>query len=208
MGHRLRLFAGERAVLAHYVPLLPSMEFYRLTPGASHIVLPLEDAILDKFRGRYGSGVTLSEYCSLTSCDADFALEASRDGALVYLETDYFGGIGYQAAAFWRGGIQVIEPHFHFARVEAARPPRSGSLIWQVLRHGVSRLLGKDPLVGQKQPPAREDWPINRALLAMGVSPTDSEDAFDVFGLGLYRSHAVIRAKAEKAAVELPVDSS
>jgi len=39
-----------------------------------------------------------------------FLVNLSRGGAVAYIETDYFGGVGEQAAASWRAGSPVFPP--------------------------------------------------------------------------------------------------
>ena|SRR5262245_24042472 len=77
--------------------------------SAGLAILPLRDTDLDSFLDRPFS--SNPEHASLLS--EEFMGElgtASRGGALMYFETDYFGGQGTQAAAVFQDGALVFGP--------------------------------------------------------------------------------------------------
>lgn len=40
----------------------------------------------------------------------NFALEASKEGSIAYVEAEYFGGVGYQCAVVWQNEAVVLGP--------------------------------------------------------------------------------------------------
>lgn len=111
MGHAVRLFAGPKLALRPFLEALPGACAYALTPLAPAYVLPVDDDILDALHARNGTGEWLDAPSHpkaapprLTTTDVDFAQRASAGTALAYLETEYFGGTGWQSAAVWIDG--------------------------------------------------------------------------------------------------------
>jgi hypothetical protein len=96
----------------------------------------------------------------LTSSEASVFAESSLAGPLGYVETEYFGGTGSQAAVLWERGRVTLGP----LRFET---------IWDESTQAV-RELGT---------PA-----INAVLAKLGVSKRPGEDEFDALGLGRLRS--------------------
>jgi hypothetical protein len=122
MGHNIYLYAGHLEVLRHYAETSPLVRLYRLTPGADLVVMPVDDVLQDDLHRRHGTGEWL-ETLRLTTADVAFAAVMSRRGALAYLETDYFGGAGRQAAALWAGGASAIRPLSMSGEQSAGRLP-------------------------------------------------------------------------------------
>lgn len=87
------------------------------------------------------------------------------EGPALYLETDYFGGRGRQAAALFDGGLVMWTRH-------VSGPGRTR-------RSWLSRIL--DGLA-----PSRS--PINDGLAGLGVVPPRGMDAFDYLGMDRFRS--------------------
>ena len=135
MAHHLHLFAGHPEVLRRYAEVTPRVRLYRLTPGAELAALPLSDDVHDALHKAYGTG-EWAETVRLTTADMGFAAETSRRGPLAYLETDYFGGTGLQAAAAWVGGALALRP------IQMAREQGQGrsSATWPI--NAALRLLG------------------------------------------------------------------
>jgi hypothetical protein len=167
MAHNIYLFAGHPQVLRRYEEASPLVRLYRLTPGADLAVMPVDDALHDDLHRRSGTGEWL-ETLRLTTADLTFAAETSCLGALAYLETDYAGGTGIQAAALWGGGALAIRP--------------------------LSMMSGQSP--GQSPGRPRATWPINAVLRGLGIVAATGRDEFDTFGLGGYRSNAIIAERA------------
>ena len=98
-------------------------------------------ALLILLHGRYGTGEWLEQPTHpdaappcLTSTDLAFAATASVGTGLAYLETNYFGGAGWQSAAVWIDGRLAMRPALVHA--SEARPPK----LWPI--NGALRLLG------------------------------------------------------------------
>ncbi len=143
MVHNVYLFVGHPEVLRRYGELSPLARLYRLTPGAELAVMPVDDALHDDVHRRIGTGEWL-ENLRLTTMDMAYAAETSRRGALAYIETDYFGGSGLQAAALWGGGALAIRP-LTMTQEQSAGRPRATWPINAVLRGlGVEAAPGFD----------------------------------------------------------------
>jgi hypothetical protein len=109
MGHHIHLFVGHPEVLRRYAETSALAQLYRLTPGAELAVLPLDEALQDDMHKHSGTGEWL-DTLRLTTADMSLAADCSRRGSIAYLETDYFGGVGIQAAVLWGGGALAIRP--------------------------------------------------------------------------------------------------
>ena|SRR5436190_8542052 len=97
----------------------------------------------------------------LTSRLGEWAEEQSRQFPLAYVETDYFGGDGWQAAIAWAGGEVVFGP------------VRTTDL-WEGGKYVPTPLL---------------DGAVNRAVRLLGVERGTARDEFDALGLGRHRSN-------------------
>lgn len=117
MSHSVRLFAGPRLALRPFLEAVPNTRIYALTREAPAFVLPVEDNVLDRLHARNGTGEWLDSPTHpdtapprLTTTDLAFAAHASVGSALAYLETEYFGGQGWQSAAVWIDGQLAMRP--------------------------------------------------------------------------------------------------
>jgi hypothetical protein len=90
-----------------------------------------------------------------------WAEEASANFPIAYVETDYFGGRGSQAAMAWIGGRLALGP-----------------IRTSDLQDG--RVHATTPLL---------DRAINQALRLIGVKRGREQDEFDALGLGRHRSN-------------------
>lgn len=91
-------------------------------PEPSHLVtvalpqgfalVPLTDELFDELRTLYPSEEPdpHAEFWKLSAPVLRFVLRLSRGGAVAYLETEYSGGAGEQAAASWRAGSAAVHP--------------------------------------------------------------------------------------------------
>jgi hypothetical protein len=68
-------------------------------------LVPLDDDALDSVASNYSQ--TADGFAYLSPALAAFLADQSRHGPLVYFETDYFGGVGTQAAAAYHGGQPI-----------------------------------------------------------------------------------------------------
>jgi hypothetical protein len=175
MGHTLRLFAGPKAALRPYREAIASLRIFALTPAAPLFVLPLSDDLLDGLHRRYGTGEWLEHPAHpiaapprLTSTDLTFAAHASTGSALAYLETEYFGGVGQQAAAVWIDGRLAMRPAL--AHSSEGRPPKLLPI------NGALRMLGVT---------ARYATPDDDEFTAFGLSHYRDHDAIAAKGLAV-----------------------
>lgn len=96
----------------------------------------------------------------LTARLGAWAAGHSQGFPLAYVETDYFGWVGSQAAIAWVGGEVVFGPL-------RTPPGQNGFAVGPVSSGGA----------------------INRAVALLGVAPRQSYAEFDAIGLGTYRSN-------------------
>ncbi len=78
--------------------------------------------------------------------------------AVIYIEAEFFGGVGSQAAVGWQGGVVGFGP----LRTQTPTEDREGYAV-----------------VGES-----DDMAINAALRWLGVTRTELRDEFDTVGLG------------------------
>lgn len=126
MAHNVNLLIGPRAALRPFLEAAPSARMFALTPSAPLFVLPLTDEVLDALHTRHGTGEwldfdTQESAPRITSTDMVFAAAASRNTALVWIYTGYFGGPGEQAACAWIDGALALKPTIE--RVGQHLPP-------------------------------------------------------------------------------------
>jgi len=74
-------------------------------------LLPQDFCFIERVRTPSGLGARLfPELPDLTQDQLDFAHVLSRSAPIAYVTTDYFGGMGSQAAAVWSQGELVLPP--------------------------------------------------------------------------------------------------
>ena len=76
------------------------------------VLVPAVAALLVRVAAQHpGLKESSSSACrGLTGALARFAELLSRSGSVAYVETDYFGGAGEQAACVWSRGQRVLRP--------------------------------------------------------------------------------------------------
>jgi len=94
---------------------------------------------------------------------------AAPQGRLLYVETNYFGGIGYQGATLFDAGRPVWKAILTNVHDAWPRPPNYDS--WAAGR-----------------PKLEFRTPISRGLSRLGVPEPTSGDEFDAVGLGRFRT--------------------
>jgi hypothetical protein len=154
MGHHIRGFIAAEGDLrraattlsgARVVPLRLGFGFLPLTNELVGPDEPTPFEHLDRLTARLGA----------------WAEEQSRLFSLAYIETDYFGGDGWQAAMAWAEGRVVFGP------VLTTDLHQGGKFIPTPLLEGA----------------------INRAVRHLGVDRGAARDEFDALGLGGHRSN-------------------
>ena len=115
MGHHLEAFIARLEVLQEGLKYPGAAPVIPLAQGFG--LLPLTDA-LEKALGDGGvSENPYAEFWRLSAPLAGLGKEISEAGRVAYVETDYFGGSGNQAAILWEAG-EVIGPPYQ-ARIGA-----------------------------------------------------------------------------------------
>lgn len=150
--------------------------------GLRHaIVIPLRQGlalvpVTEEFHDEVASQITAAEaslggeFWLLSPNLVELARRISDSTPVAYIQTDYFGGRGTQAAAVWSQGRIIFGPE----KTGDGVPLESGSINRALWVLGVRLVHGR---------------PIDRALKALGVRTRWPLDEFDAIGLGRYRSN-------------------
>lgn len=105
---------------------------------------------------------TLEPFDRLTKETRKTLKELSFKGKCAYIETDYFGGPGYQKSETWEDGIRIEGPLFSSDGVSNPKVPEGAIEV--------------------------EDA-INQVLKTIGIYKHEGKDEFDSVRLGWYRSN-------------------
>src|SRR5579875_964876 len=110
MGHCIE------ALIARVEPLrfgLSSLRHACVVPLARGLGLaPVTDALFDEITAEIGESGDdpYPEFWKLSASLAALAVRLSRSSPTAYIETDYHGGVGTQAAIAWDGGRVAVGP--------------------------------------------------------------------------------------------------
>lgn len=105
MGHSIAGFVARRELLAAGTGHLSNAVVASLPQGFGF--LPATDDLYDEL----GDGdAPHDEFWRLSDGLARLGVELSRGGPVAWVETDYFGGTGEQAAMVWKNGEVISEP--------------------------------------------------------------------------------------------------
>jgi len=147
MGHAISGFIGRARDFSARLRQPPFPGMVRLPHGLA--LAPYGEAEIEALRSGEGIAARIDT----------MGRELSALGAVVFIETEYFGGIGGQSAGVWIGG-ECRFSGFGGVRVR----------LWWHPDHDTAE-------------------PINDALaLAFGLGQEGPDDAFDRIGLGRWRS--------------------
>lgn len=106
MGHFIELFVSKPHACSALAGSIPGSRVVRLaTPWAGLVPLSAEPA----------ETVAFPQFEYLAPEWASAAAEASRDAPIAYVETQYHGGHGGQAAIVWEAGKVVLGPTDNYA---------------------------------------------------------------------------------------------
>lgn len=161
--HCIRAFIGKRDIIstfannwmkANSIMLAQGFAMIFLTNELYDDVVELADSILDIDFSMFFDYLSPSIY--------ELLLQESRSGKLVYIETDYFGGVGRQSAILFEKGVIKIQPH----KTETCWDEKTYSFYHK----------------------PEGDKAINIVLKELGVYKDDGKDEFDSIGLGNYRN--------------------
>jgi len=154
MGHHINGFIARGDELLKAAERLPGALVKSLSMGYGFLPVT-EDLAGDDDPAPFG------DLERLTTRLGAWAEEVSGEFPLAYVETEYFGGEGSQAAMVWAAGEVVFGP----VRTSDLREGGNSS---------ARKLL---------------DGAINRALRHLGVNRGAVRDEFDALGLGQHRSN-------------------
>lgn len=164
MGHHINALIGRRGSLASLIDRLgappPTDLDFEL------VIVPLDEARLDALVMS-----TEDPYEGFTYLTPQLAEELGRaldDGPVLYIETEYFGGIGGQRAALFERGTLAWRDSMSTER--STKKPT-----W------LGRVFGARPT-----PPSKS--PISRGLEMVGVTSLPGGDEFARLGLVRFRS--------------------
>src|SRR4051812_958103 len=104
MSHELELFAGKRAMLERLRACWPDARLYQLTSNPELAALPIMD--WEAYEHARSEGLRVpegwAEPTDLSLAEIQRFAAFSADSALAYVQTNYFGGRGWQGAILWR----------------------------------------------------------------------------------------------------------
>jgi hypothetical protein len=106
MGHAIRALVAPPPVLVLAKARVPVLRIATLPQGLG--LIPLSDDSLDAVHAVYGGSVTVPGFVQLVGGIVTCASELSLHSPVVYLETEYSGGTGGQAAAVFRTGAVAL----------------------------------------------------------------------------------------------------
>ena len=160
MGHALNAIIGKAPATEHFASRWVLASPLNLPQGLRLIPLTvlLHDDIDALVNSREPDPFEELPYLSASAAEA--IAQSSHAGALAYIETDYFGSVGSQAAVLWDKGRIRIGPHRH-------------TLFWNA-----SALRYEETGVRA----------INLVLKNLGVWCKADQDEFDAIGLSRFRS--------------------
>ncbi|MEM1223990.1 MAG: hypothetical protein AAGH40_14665 [Verrucomicrobiota bacterium] len=155
MGHYVSTIIAPTGMLRNLLFELPGAQAVPAKQGLSFI--PLSDTLIDKMGD---SSQPYPPFQHLTENIERKLRNYSADCPIAYVETEYFGGTGSQAAVSW------INSDIDF-------PATISETTWDDATQSFSHSAGR---------------PINQALDCIGVEAADGLDEFDSIGLGDVRS--------------------
>lgn len=159
MGYYLEALIGQYAVLVPHREDYAQAQLVRLEQGLA--LFPLTNRLYDEIQTRSGKLVPdhFPGFARLSVAVAEWVRQISRQGAIGYIEANFFDGVGTQSAIIWEAGQVLFGP----VRTEVK---------WE-----------KDNFIA----PSLQDWAINQTLRRLGADASAGQDEFDAVGLSRYR---------------------
>lgn len=161
MGHHINALIGTNEALNSLVARLGPPAPTELSFGL--VIIPLDEQRLDDLAISIEPAINGFTY--LTPLMAQ-RIAAALSGPTLYVETEYFGGIGGQSAAYFENG------QLTWWGAESTETPSAGSPL--------AELYEKTSKGGKS--------PINEGLRRLGVVRSHERDEFDQVGLRRFRS--------------------
>lgn len=161
MAHNIQVFITSLDCLEKAASTLETAHVVSLPQGFA--MLPVTDALRQEAATIYPSQETepFEEFYDLTDSVARLGAQMSQQTPVAYIETEYWGGDGTQAAIVWHEGTVVLRPY-------------TRELTWRQDRVSkVAVLRG----------------PISIALNRLGVEVNEELDEYAALGLGRFRSN-------------------
>ena len=150
MGHHIQGIVLSRATAEHLRAELPDVLLAPLRQG--FVLVPLTNRLFDLVRDRHPEleGSADEVLWKLSSSMEHVLRNLSRKDPVAYIETDYFGGAGDQAATAWADGRVMVSP----------RRDRRGPINDALRAIGVRLVGGGDEFdsVGLIQYRQMDDW--------------------------------------------------
>ena len=101
MGYTLRAFVGRAEALNPLVGMVPQAILVKLEQG--FFLIPVMDELHDALNN-FVQGESLLPFCFLTAHIETQVLTRISNECVGYIEAEYFGGNGEQAAILWKDG--------------------------------------------------------------------------------------------------------
>ncbi|HEV2799642.1 MAG TPA: hypothetical protein VGW12_04050 [Pyrinomonadaceae bacterium] len=109
MGHTVQAFIAKAEVLRDAAQNINTARVITVAQGFG--LLPnTRDFYNEVGEVDGGNELPYQEFYKLSTALANFGVECSRRGSVAYIETDYWGGEGEQAAVLWERGEVSYEP--------------------------------------------------------------------------------------------------
>ncbi len=163
MGHSINAVIGNQKALAPLITQLGAPDPTELDFGL--VIVPLDEARLDALA--VSEEASYDGFTYLTPLLAEALGSSLAEGRALYLETEYFGGLGGQAAALFENGAMVWRHHSNNERPQ-------------------EKVTWFDRLFRRVRGPLKS--PISQGLKMMGVVTQPEGDEFDRLGLVRFRS--------------------
>ena len=109
MGHTVQAFIAKAEILQNAVGALDSARVIALGQGLA-LLLNTDEFYDEVHEGSGGNELPYAEFYKLSPELAKLGAETSTRGLVAYVETEYSGGHGGQAALLWEGGRVVYGP--------------------------------------------------------------------------------------------------
>ena len=161
MGHHINALIGTNEALKSLVTRLGSPPPTELSFGL--VIIPLDEQRLDAIAMSLEPAIEGFTY--LTPLMAE-KIAAALNGPTLYVETEYFGGMGGQSAAYFENG------RLTWCGAESSEKPPAGSSLADLYERTANG--GRSP--------------INEGLRRLGLIRSEMCDEFDQIGLQRLRS--------------------
>ena len=161
MGHHINALIGTREALKSFTAKFASPAPTELPFNL--VIIPLDEQRLDVIAMSVEPAIDGFTYLTPRMAEE---IAAALSGPALYLETEYFGGIGGQSAAYFANG------QLRWWGAESSEAAPAGSALADLYEKTANG--GKSP--------------INEGLSRLGVAGSAERDEFDEIGLQRFRS--------------------